>query len=724
MRLVRLEIENYRSIQSQSGEEAITFGGRDCLIGKNNAGKSNILEAISYLLDKETISGDHYYKRDKSRTIEVTGFFRVEESDIARLTEDEYEAVASFILDGSVIGIHRETDDSDLEIIGLYPREERLRKAAFDQFLEAAWATKDGRADFRDKMLEQYPELEGYLTEDKKKNKTEWPRAYGRFVEARPEGIELVQAAASPERDVSRVIDKLLPTPIVVPAVKEVSDATKTSSTGEFGALLNKLSEEVEEELDEAIGQAMENVYRRLNLVFDEETGQKTDERHAGVRALEDRISSYLTETFQELSVLLRFPNPESRVMFSNAQVLIQEPGLGQIQVECVGEGVKRVLVFSLIRTLADLRQGKLEVTESQNKDADAIEEEETPPKPLIILYEEAELFLHPGMQHVLLGAFADLEEAGDQVIFTTHSPFMLQADLSTINLVRKHADCGTQVIGFHAVLAQEDSSTRNRLLQIQNVSSYLFADRVLLVEGVSDRIVLRKLAPKLKPGWDFEQCGIPVLPVTGKGDLPLFKSFLESLEIAPFIVTDIDAVRTTIERLCTGDGQEAIKQAKNRLCEHARELAEMGEFQPRINKGYAEKLASGYRWRDVFNNLEDLYSALTEGGEYTDEHLGCFEKLLLKRYDDAKRTALQCDRDSICDLRRELKSLLLGEGVLLLSGDIEDYYPSGSSTAKVKSALAFDPEEHEPEEIRACFVALGDTTDVEAFFHRLFEVE
>jgi hypothetical protein len=405
----------------------------------------------------------------------------------------------------------------------------------------------------------------------------------------------------------------------------------------------------------------------------------------------------------------------------SNARVLIKEPGLGQMRVECVGEGVKRVLIFSLIRTLADLRQGKLEISESDDEDVDATRDEENPPKPLIVLYEEAELFLHPGMQHVLLVTFADLEEAGDQVIFTTHSPFMLQADLSTINLVRKHADRGTQVVGFHGILEQKDSSTRNRLLQIQNVSSYLFADRVLLVEGLSDRIVLKKLAPRLKPEWNFEQCGIPVLPVGGKGALPLFKDFLESLGIEPFIVTDIDAVKSTIARLCTGDCQEEIREAKEQLCEHARQLAEMDEFQPRINRGYAEKLVDGYRWRDVFDNLKALYLALTKGGEYGDEQLGCLEKLLLKREEDAERKALQCDRDAVCDLRTELTQLLLEERVLLLAGDIEDYYPNGRSTAKVKSALEFDPQEHETGEIRSCFADWGDTTDMEAFFDRLF---
>ena len=80
MKLVRLEIKNYRSIKELVGEDAISFDGRDCLVGKNNAGKSNILEAISFLLDEESLSDDHYHNGNTSLVIDVRGYFLVEAS--------------------------------------------------------------------------------------------------------------------------------------------------------------------------------------------------------------------------------------------------------------------------------------------------------------------------------------------------------------------------------------------------------------------------------------------------------------------------------------------------------------------------------------------------------------------------------------------------------------------------------------------------------------------
>jgi AAA15 family ATPase/GTPase len=69
MKLVRLEVRNYRSIKEQVESDAIVFDGLDCLVGKNNAGKSNILEAVLFFLGIEKSSQDLYYKRDSSLVI-------------------------------------------------------------------------------------------------------------------------------------------------------------------------------------------------------------------------------------------------------------------------------------------------------------------------------------------------------------------------------------------------------------------------------------------------------------------------------------------------------------------------------------------------------------------------------------------------------------------------------------------------------------------------------
>ncbi len=719
MKLVRLEIRNYRSIKEQIEDEALVFAGLDCLVGKNNAGKSNILEAISFLLGDERLTTDLYYKHNCSLVIDVRGYFEVEQSDFDRLKiESKRQNFKECLLEDGTIGICRRCDRNQLEIIGLYPAEARLGHEEFSQFHKDAWAEKESKTDFKDKMLARYPELVDFLTEGKETNKGEWPEAYAKFIRAQPEGVEFERCPGPVPTGIDADLKNLLPEAIFIPAVKEVSEVTKTTRSAELGQLLSQLSSEIREELNEAIDQAMADVHKRLNVVLREDTGELFDERHPGIKSIESRITEYVSETFQDVSISLEFPNPESKVLFDNARVWIEEKDFDRFPVSDVGEGVKRILIFSLVRTLADLRQGNLHIGDSEETDQDS----QTPHQPLLILYEEADLFLHPGLQKILLKAFETLVSSGDQVIFTTHSPFMLQGSLlSTINLVSKGTEFGTRVIEFHKVLKKRDPRTKDRLLLVQNVSSYIFADRVLLVEGVSDRIVIKKLAPALSPDWDFERRGIPVLAVTGKGDLPLFRDFLRELGIASFVLTDIDAIKDIIIKLCDSDD---VEECRNQLLNQVRTAIESGRYDSQINKKYVHNLARQYRWDTAFQQLRELYIALEEKESPTEEQLGCLEKLLLVKKEKAETSALRAHDDlEIQQHVQPLIELLLDEGILVLRGTIEDYYPGGSRNNKVKSALEFDCKEHSRSDLCSFYRPLsdGNTTDLEAFLTHLF---
>jgi len=717
MKLVRLEIRNYRSVEELVGEKAIVFEGVDCLVGKNNAGKSNILKAIRFLLSGERLSEDLHYGRDTSLIIDVRGYFEVVERDFQLLKiQNKREAVRQLVLGDGTIGACRRSDTVDLQVIGYYPEEERLRKDRLTGFRDEAWEQQANKADFRERMQSQYPELVPFLVDGKEAQKGEWLEAYDRFVAERPSQVEFVKLPASPPTGISADLFNMLPRLVFVPAVKELSDATRTTRTAELGGLLAELSLEVQEELDGLINEALADVSKRLNVVRDGLTGDVvSDERHPGVTAIESQITRYMADTFQDISVSLEFPNPESRVMFDNARIWVEEEGFGRVGVEYAGEGVKRVLVFSLIRTLADLRQGSLCVSGT----GDTEDEVGNGRRSLLVLYEEAELFLHPGLQRILLAAFDRLRDSGDQVIFSTHSPFMLPDPLaSTINLVRKVQQEGTGVVEAHVRLTSIGEREQSRLLQVQNVSSYVFADRVVLVEGESDRILLRKLAPALLPNWDFDQKGIPILPVIGKGDLPLFRGFLSALGIETFVLTDLDSVEDVVTKLCPGS---AVKQARDGLVQKCQDLVDAGRFEPRISSRHVSKLVESYEWKDVFGELQCLCEALATGAAPTEEQMGCLERLLLKGQMDPRRRALRSDDSDVGALRLGLVELLLAEDVLCLSGTIEDYYASQGHG--VEAALEFDPTSIPRGDLCSHFTLLSDgqTTDMEAFLGRVF---
>jgi hypothetical protein len=290
---------------------------------------------------------------------------------------------------------------------------------------------------------------------------------------------------------------------------------------------------------------------------------------------------------------------------------------------------------------------------------------------------------------------------------------------LCTINVVSKAPETGTQVAEFHTKMEPVAPRKQNMLLQLQNVSSYIFADRALLVEGESDQIVLRKLAPALRSEWDFERNGVPVLSVVGKGNLPLFKNFLEALNIEAFVLTDIDSVKSILPRLCFRD---VVQTTQAQLLQTCNQLAKNGDSTAKINKKSISKLASSLDWDDVFKVIEDLCEALQAGKEPTAKQIDCLRRLISYRETDAQTKMLTSDNPQVMKLRTRLVDLLLDENILLLTGTIENYYPCHGGN-KIEAALKFDPQCFARDELCSCFTHLAtrDTTDMEAFLSQVF---
>jgi predicted ATP-dependent endonuclease of OLD family len=714
MRLSRLEVRNFRSIQDQTEEGSIQFGDLQCLVGPNNAGKSNLLKCIKFLVRGERPDDADHYGRDPDCEIDVRGYFEVEEEDFRRLKLGEKrEAFQDEILEDGTLGICSRSSASDLELMGYYPVEERLDPDEYLAFRDRAWEEKEGGADFRDTMMDAYPELVHFLTDGKETNKGEWEKAYDRMRSERPDGIDFELRPGPLPTGISADVKNFLPEVLVVPAVKEVSEATKTTRTGELGSLLDAVSEEIREELDEAIEEALAEVSRQLNVVVDETEDEVIDERHETVKTLETRISDYVGETFPDHSISLEFPNPESSVMFDNARVWVKEEGHEKVLADDVGEGVKRILVFSLIRTLADLRQGELAV-------GGEVTAEEAPRKPILLLYEEAELFLHPGLQRILLDTLTTLSSSGDQVVYSTHAPFMIP-DMSTggVALVRKSMTAGTQVQEITHQFQQVDTHHQSRLQQAQNLASFIFSNRVLLVEGPSDRIVLEKIAAALDEGWDFQTEGIRILPTLGKDNLPIFRSFLTEIGVDVFVAADLDAVENVVSRL---DLSEESEDRREEFLSVVQDVAEEIAEETQVNREHVHDHVRRLDWEGVIERVEQLHDELHEGQDPDGEGLAALGRILDVRGASARRQALESEETRAADARVALQAALLDDNVLLMVPQLESYYPYPGGR-KTTAALEFDATEIEPAALRELMTELPDrgAGDLEVFLQRVF---
>ncbi len=155
-----------------------------------------------------------------------------------------------------------------------------------------------------------------------------------------------------------------------------------------------------------------------------------------------------------------------------------------------------------------------------------------------IILIDEPELHLHPSIikKFLLLIREKHLE---NQIFITTHHPTFVQADhLDNIWRVARNTNQSTAVYRFSG-----KNINVNRLIQEINDdnSGMLFSDKVLLVEGVSDKIFMTEMINRF---YEKEK-DIKVVYTGGKGTIDLYANICELFNIPYAVMLDSDAIKS-----------------------------------------------------------------------------------------------------------------------------------------------------------------------------------
>lgn len=157
-------------------------------------------------------------------------------------------------------------------------------------------------------------------------------------------------------------------------------------------------------------------------------------------------------------------------------------------------------------------------------------------PEFTVVMIDEPETHLHPAVIKKVLWAMQN-SQAG-QIIFTTHSPLFIKP-ITLPQVVRFAKESGnTQAFS----LTQHNLNVQ-RLIQELNADNLemFFADKVLLVEGVSDKLLMRGLIDK------FYQSDkdIKVIQTHGKGNVKIYVHLLDIFQIPYTIMLDRDATKT-----------------------------------------------------------------------------------------------------------------------------------------------------------------------------------
>lgn len=158
-----------------------------------------------------------------------------------------------------------------------------------------------------------------------------------------------------------------------------------------------------------------------------------------------------------------------------------------------------------------------------------------------MLLIDEVELHLHARWQSLLLEILQDLADTtNNQVIISTHSGSFLTAD-SIEDVLRVYRDNeGVSHIARLAERAGESIRDTMHMVNTLNNEKMFFADRVLLVEGIKDRLIMERLIALYEGEMQLDRV-TEVLDVGGKARFAKYRTFLEAMGVTVYAMADLD---------------------------------------------------------------------------------------------------------------------------------------------------------------------------------------
>jgi putative ATP-dependent endonuclease of the OLD family len=158
-----------------------------------------------------------------------------------------------------------------------------------------------------------------------------------------------------------------------------------------------------------------------------------------------------------------------------------------------------------------------------------------------LLLVDEPELHLHPRWQGLLRDLFAELSIAtGNQFFISTHSPaFVTPQTVENIRRVARDDRGSTRAVGLTG-LPLSDKRALLHIINSHNNERMFFSDRVVLVEGIHDRLVFQRLVDLMRSIEKITDV-VEVIEVFGKGNFERYAEFLNALKIPTIRVGDLD---------------------------------------------------------------------------------------------------------------------------------------------------------------------------------------
>lgn len=375
-----------------------------------------------------------------------------------------------------------------------------------------------------------------------------------------------------------QAITTLFPEPIFINSMEDsAEDVSKYKAGNTIGKLISNLQKEIVKVKGQEINTALAVVGKKLNL--------GGSERLKEFSLFDQSINEKIGDFFPGLKLNIDIPTPNISDLFKQGSIKVSEEGNQQMSdFKDMGHGAQRAIQMTLIRHLA-------ETTKDTTKDG----------KTNLLLIDEPELFLHPQAIEQIRGSLKELAKKGYQVVFSTHSPFMIDhADIPITNIVRKSAS-GTKVEtrfkeAIDKVLKDHDAQAR-LLFETHNLGQILFSDRVIIAEGDTEKHILPALYQAVS-GKTLGESKLALVIASGAPNIPGMLAILKEMSIPAKALADLDFAFTIAKKQKLIDNKHPALEA----C-----LGILKEIQPKHNfklNGGNPCKGNGFLAPDIFELL------------------------------------------------------------------------------------------------------------------------
>lgn len=604
MKIEYFYIKGYRRIK----QAKIQCGEATFLIGENNIGKSTILKAMELFFSSELRLPDHDYFK-----IDETGF-QVDEVVLeAKFYDLPAEAhqwrgfkgriISEQLSDGPTSCIYYRKNfpkggavRREMKTCKKTLKEEFKKSKSLQDFLDAGIPEAiiqecfGEELDYSKNLLAKDKERLDLVSElwDVDETESDWAN--------NPGGIE---------GNISIKLPKFL----LIPA-----ENRKEEIEGTAGALQKTMKE-----LFDEVRGASENYQQAqhyLNLLASE-LDPEDDQKEFGKMLVDINkiISGVFTDTKIHVSTNLSDPGSSIRPTFdiemsSNVRTKPERQGMGAI----------RSTVFALLR----YREQFVERKRQQGIEI----------RPLIIGFEEPEMYLHPNAASLMREKLYELAtSSSSKIICTTHSPYMIDLSrkiddatypkqvLNLLNL-KMDAEYGiliTNVFAFNTTkafkaLQNEDKQFVKFLLKIDDsIAKVFFCRKVLIVEGDTEELLIKETVQRLSE--DKKKaflCNYQVVKARGKAVIISLVKYLHILGIEPFVIHDEDTEEGAIK--FNNPILECLNQSEDQRLMIKYTIEDiLGYAEPTSEKPYKAYKFISENWTEEWSGVHEPWRRLFE---------------------------------------------------------------------------------------------------------------